>query len=234
MTWRRLLAGPLSAFVPEEVRDRLVRTVGIDPPLWSFLVGCLQLLVGALLLVDDFMRVIPDLVALHAGTYLDQADPAKFGVDERQTLFWSGSFSWLTWVIRPKVLLLGSFALWGLVRLTAFGVTREAVAEPVVWIGYRLWELGLLRPARAAERTVRFGPDRSDRIERPSPESLKVFAARPKLEWNDAVTIEHEERFYRLKSLAETPGKPYWWYVYELVEEDPAAVIRRLVRYQGA
>lgn len=232
MSWWRLLAGPASALFPEEVRDRLVRTVGVDPPLWSFFLGCVQLLVGGLLLVDDFMRVVPDLVSAHTGAFLDEADPGKFGVDERQTLLWSGSFSWLVWVARPKVLLLGSWAIWGLVRLTAFGVTREAVAEPAFWAGYWLWKLGFVGPARAAEHVVRFGPDRPDRVEHPSPETLRVLAARPKTDWGEAVTLEYRKRFYRLAKMEETPGTPYWSYVYDFEEMGSAELIRRLVRYE--
>ena len=234
MRWRELLAGPASALVPEEARERLVRTVGVDPPLWSFLFGVIQLLAGTLLMVDDFMRVMPEIVAGHAGAYLDSVDPNAFGFDERRTLFWSGSFSWLTWVIRPKILLLASFSVWGLVRLTAFGVTREAVAEPLVWIGWQLWDRAVVRPGRAAERFARFGPDRPDRIERSEEGRLLVLSARPKPDWNDAVTIEHEDRFYRLKSVGELVGTPWWWYAHELEEEDPTAVIRRLVRYVPA
>ncbi|MDX1631431.1 MAG: hypothetical protein R3234_06200 [Thermoanaerobaculia bacterium] len=233
MSWKLLFGGLLSALVPEEPRARIVRTVGVDPPFWSFVLGVVQLLIPTLLLVDDFLTVMPELVSAHTGAFLDRVSPAEFGKREiREAFYLGGSFSWLHWILRPKVMVLASFPLWGLVRLAAFATTREAVAEPVVWIGFRLWDLMVKRPARSVNRRVRFGADRPDRLEPISDDRLEVWTARVKTDWNEAVTIEHDGRFYRMAGLEERRYGSHWWYVYELREESPAAVIRRLVRYE--
>ena len=101
-----LLAGLLSALVPEEVRRDLVSRHGVDPPGWSCLVGVVEVCGGALWLVDDFLVRIRGLVDQQADLVLAHADRVG-GLDANAALAvgWSGAYAWFLWAIRPFTLL---------------------------------------------------------------------------------------------------------------------------------
>ena len=227
-----ILAGLLSALVPGDVRDRLARRYDVDPPGWSCLVGAVELFGGALWLVDDFLVRIRGLVDRQADVVIDHVERSGMDADTALAVGWSGAYAWVVWLTSPVTLLVAISTLTGLVRLVAFSLTREAVAEPLVWLGWRLWEAFAVRPARAAAELRRFGPPRPDRLVTLPDGTLVVLAARPRPEWNELIDIEVRERFYRLAYVEERLDGRYHWHAHVLEELPESAVLRGLVRYE--
>jgi hypothetical protein len=227
-----LFAGPLSALVPEELRRDLVSRYGVDPPAWSCLIGFLELFGGTLWLVDDFLVRIRGLVDAQADAVLAHVE--RSGLDSATALAvgWSGAYSWFLWLTRPLTLLAILLTVTGMVRLLAFAVTREAVAEPLVWLGWRAWRTFAVAPARAAVEAHRFGPPRPDRLLSQADGTLVVLCARRRSEWNELMAIEVEGRFYRLAGVEEHQEGGYRWHAHVLEELPDSAVLRGLVRYE--
>ncbi|HBL25756.1 MAG TPA: hypothetical protein DD490_02860 [Acidobacteria bacterium] len=58
-----------------------------------------------------------------------------------------------------------------------------------------------------------------------------VLSNRPKTDWNERITLEIGERFYRLRRVEERQDGSWWAYAH-LLEEAPAnQVIRYLILY---
>ena len=224
-----LLAGALSALLPAEPRAAVVRRWAVDPPFWSGLLGVVEALGGGLWLVDDYLHKVRKLV----DQGVDAALGAGFERHPTDTLavMWSGSFAWLRWLTSPLTMFLVMAIVTGAVRLVSFGINREAVGEPLVWLGWRLWR-GVRRSGLAAEHKVRFGPSRPDRVLPTDDGGLLVLTSEPRPEWNDLVTIGVGERCFRLDEVGEGREAGLLWHSYRLREEDPTAVIRALVLYQ--
>jgi hypothetical protein len=226
--------GFLSAVLPEELRRVVVGREGTDVAAWSALLGLLELFAGGLLLIDNYLRNIGRLVDQHTGAFLDAASPRTLDdFDAKLALYWSGSFSWAVWLATPTTWLLVMFPLVGLVRLTAFATTREPIPEPLVWLAWQGWRRLVATPGSAARRRLRYGSaTRPDRLRWQPDGSLLVLTARPRPEWNELVTIQLGERFYRLVGRSEREEDGWRWHVHRLREEDPSAVIRALLRYE--
>ena len=230
----RLLAGPLAALLPEEPRERLALRHGVDAAAWSALVGVLELFGAGLALVGDFVTQIPRLVDDHTAAFLENTpDPMLRDSANAQALTLSGFWSWLVWLSQPTVLLLFLVTLTGIVRLTAFAVTREAVSEPLVWLGWHAWRVLVRQPAAAAREQADYGPaKRPDRV-LPQPDGgLLVLTSRLRPEWNELVTIQVGERFFRVEDVHERQEGPWRWHAYRLREEHPGVVIRALLLYE--
>lgn len=229
----RSLVGLASALVPEDMRQKLVRSWGVDPPSWSFLLGLAQFFVGGLLLLGDGLSYFADEGAGHQLALVDGTTPREMANPERKlVMMWSGAFTWVTWIADPMTWFLAHIPLTGLVRLTAFGVTREAVAEPLVFLGWIVFRQLVAKPTAAAGRAARYGPLRPDRLLAEDGSDLVVLSCRPQAGWNELVTIEHDGLFYRLLSEEERRIDGWWWHCYRLRESDPTEVIRSLVRYE--
>jgi hypothetical protein len=224
-----LLAGVFAALLPTEPREGMARRFGVDPPFWSGLLGVVEALGGGLWLVGDYLRRVRGLV----GQGVDAALAAGFEEHPTDTLavMWSGSFAWLRWLTSPLVLFVVLAAITGAVRLVSFGLNREAVGEPLVWLGWRVWR-GLRRSGLAAEHAVRFGPARPDRVLPTDDGGLLVLTSAPRPQWHELVTIQVEDRFYRLAEVGERRDGGQLWHSYRLREEDPSAVIRALLLYE--
>ena len=223
------LAGFVSALLPTAPREAVARRYGVDPPFWSGILGVLEALGGGLWLVDDYLRRVRAFV----DQGVDAALAAGFEDHPADTLavMWSGSFAWLRWLTSPLTMLLVLAAITGAVRLVSFGINREAVGEPLVWLGWRLWR-GVRRSGLAAEHKVRFGPVRPDRVLSTDDGGLLVLTSEPRPEWNELVTIGVGERFFRLAELGERREAGLLWHSYRLREEDPTEVIRALLLYE--
>ena len=224
-----LLAGVLSALLPTAPREAMARRFGVDPPFWSGVLGVVEALGGGLWLVGDYLRRVRGLV----DQGVDAAFAAGFEEHPADTLavMWSGSFAWLRWLTSPLVLFVLLSAITGAVRLVSFGLNREAVGEPLVWLGWRAWR-GVRRSGLAAEHAVRFGPARPDRVLPTDDGGLIVLTSAPRPEWNELVTIEVDDRFFRLAEVGEHRDGGLLWHSYRWREEDPSAVIRALVLYE--
>ncbi|HEV8239578.1 MAG TPA: hypothetical protein VGS57_09435 [Thermoanaerobaculia bacterium] len=225
-----LLAGLVAAILPTEPREAMARRYGVDPPFWSGMLGVVEALGGGLWLVDNYLHRVRALV--------DQGVDAAFaaGFEEHPTdtlaVMWSGSFAWLRWLTSPLVLFMTLAMITGAVRMMSFGLNREAVGEPLVWLGWRVWR-GVRRSGLAAEHAVRFGPARADRVLPTNDGGLLVLTSAPRPEWNEMVTIEVGDRFFRLAEVDQRREDGQLWHGYRLREEDPTAVIRALLRYEA-
>ena len=60
---------------------------------------------------------------------------------------------------------------------------------------------------------------------------LVVLSCEPKPDWNERVTIEIDERFYRLRRVEERQDGTWWAYAHLLHEAPENEVIRALIRY---
>ena len=223
-----LLAGVLSALLPREPREAVVRRYGVEPAFWSLLLGFVEAFGGFFTLVDDYLRRIRGLI--DQGT--DAALPAlERGDVDPLAVMWGGAFAWVRWLTSPWTLFLVMVVLTGGARLVSFAITREAIGEPLVWLGWRLWR-GARAPAVSTQHRLRFGPPRPDRVLPTEDGGLLVLASEPRPEWNERVTIQVGERFFRLAEVGEHRAGGLLWHRYRLREEDPTAVIRALLLYE--
>jgi hypothetical protein len=226
-----VLHGLLSALLPEDLRRDALRHHGVAPAWWSFLVGIVEAFGGGLLLVDGYLRRLPPIVDAEAARFVTYAEHHAATHDQAQALTWSGAGAWLVWLLSPWTLLLVAAFLTGLTRLVAFATTREAIAEPAVWIGWQLWKAAR-RPVRVARHSARFGPPRADLVLAQPGGDLLVLTAAPRPEWNDLIAIEVGDRFYRLIDVGERLERGRRWHAHLLRELDGGAVLRGLVRYE--
>lgn len=220
-----------AALLPGPEREVLVRR-GAEPAGISFFLGLAELLGGALLLISNALATFQGMADRNADFVVNQMDPrllnsaaAKFAI------VGNGPILWFTWAAHPLTWLLASIPLVGLARLVAFAATRESVGEPLIWLPLRIFQ-GIGRLLRKSERRVRFGGQRPDKLLREG-DRLVILSSRPKPDWNDRVTIEVEERFYRLLKAEERQVGHAWAYAYVLAEAEPNEVIRGLVRWEG-
>jgi PAS domain-containing protein len=221
----------LAALLPAPERDGLIRR-GADPALWSLLLGLVQLFLGSALLVSNALDTFQGLADAVATYTVEEIDPRALNSPEnRYAVVGSGPIVWFTWVARPTTWLLASVPLVGIARLIAFAATRESVGEPVVWLGVRLFQAAG-RLLRGSQEKVRFGPERPDRVLRERDGGLVVLSRHPKPDWNERVTLEIGDRFYRLVRTEERMDGSWWTHAYVLQEADPSEVIRALIRYE--
>src|SRR5262249_17399058 len=143
-------------------RDAL-RRHGVDPAWWSFLVGLVEAFAGGLLLVDTYLRQLPRIVDVEATRFVAYTERHGVTGEQAQALTWSRAGPWLVWLPAPWTLLPVAASFTGPARIVAFAVTREAVAEPAVWVGWQLWKAAR-RPVRVAQHSARFGPPRPDLV----------------------------------------------------------------------
>lgn len=222
----------LAALLPASERDGLIRRHGAEPFVMSFLLGLVELFAGGRLLLSNALSSYQEMASAIGTHVVEHIDPRQLNSFEAKlAITESGTVIWLTWAIRPATWLLASVPLVGLARLAAFGISRDAVGEPLVWLALRLTQ-ALRRPLRALEIRRRFGPLRPDRMLRDRGGGLVVLSCRPKPDWNELVTVEVGERFYRLHRVEERRDRSWWAHAYLLNEADPNDVIRGLIRYE--
>ena len=222
----------LAALVPAAERDELIRRYDAEPFAWSAVLGILELYFGGKLLLANALAYIQaetDRLAAFVVAHLDSQPLDTF--EKSLAVTWGGSVVWLAWALQPMTWLLFSIPLVGIARLVAFGVSRDAVGEPLVWVVVRLAQ-GVRRLARSVQRRRRFGPLRPDRILRGRGSDLVVLSCRPKPDWNERITIEIGERFYRLQRVEERQFGNWWAYAHVLHEADPNEIFRGLIRYE--
>lgn len=221
------LLGLLAALLPAPERDDLVRR-GAEPLAWSVILGLVELFLGVLLLVSDALAYFQSL-ADAAAAQIVEMDPRKLAANPG--FGHVGAVIWLSWATEPFTWLLASVALTGMVRLVTFGVTREVVGEPIVWLAVRIVQ-AVQRRLQGSRDLLRFGPERPDKVIRSPGGGLVVLSCRPKPDWNDRITIEIEERFYRLRGLEERQDGTWWAYAHLLREAADNEIIRGLIRYE--
>jgi hypothetical protein len=227
---RNPLLDLFAALLPAQERSALVRR-GAEPLIWSVLLGLVEFFVGGSLIVSDAMAWFQPM-ADAAATRIMEMDPRELAASpENKAEGHVGAVIWLAWVLRPYTWLLASIPLVGIARLVAFGVTREVVGEPLVWAAVRIAQAAG-RLLHGSQDLLRFGPERPDRLLQEAESDLIILSARPKPEWNERVTIEIDDRFYRLRRMEERQDGTWWAYAYLLREAEPGEIIRALVRYR--
>jgi len=220
------LLGLIAALLPAQERDALVRR-GAEPLAWSVVLGLVELFLGIALLVSDSIAYFQPLADTAAARIMDMDPQELRGHPEVGHV---GAMIWLAWTLEPFTWLLASVAVVGVARLVAFGVSREVVGEPLVWLAVRTAQ-ALGRVLRGSRDRLRFGPERPDRILREPGGDLVVLSYVPKPDWNERVTIEIDERFYHLRRVEERQDGTWWAYAYLLKEAEPNEIIRALIRY---
>ena len=222
----------LAALVPAAERDELIRRYDAEPYVWSAVLGALELYLGGKLLLANALTYFQTETNRIATYVVNQMDPQQLAsFENRLAVSWSGAVVWLTWMLHPLTWLLFSIPLVGIARLVAFGVNHDAVGEPLVWLGVRTAQ-GVRRLFGNIERRRRFGPLRSDRVLREKGSDLIVLSYRPKPDWNERITIEIGERFYRLQRVEERQDGEWWAHAHLLQEADPNEIFRGLIRYE--
>lgn len=220
------LLGLLAALLPEAERDALVRR-GAEPLVWSVLLGLVEFFAGGSMLVADAIAYFQPLADQAAARILE-LDPQQ--IRANPSVGHVGAVIWLAWLSEPFTWLLASMALTGVARLVSFGVTRDVFGEPLVWLAVRIGQAAG-RFLRGSRDKLRFGPERPDRLMREPGGSLVVLSYEPKPDWNERVTIEIDERFYRLRRVEERQDGTWWAYAHLLDEAPPNEIIRALTRY---
>jgi hypothetical protein len=217
----------VAALLPAPERDALVRR-GAEPLAWSAVLGLVELFTGGALLVADAMAYFQPM-ADAAAAQIVEMDPRKLA--GHPEIGHVGAVIWLAWVLSPYTWLLSSVALVGVVRLTSFGVNREVAGEPLVWLGVRIAQAVRLL-LQVSRDLLRFGPARPDRMIRDPGGDLVVLSCRPKPDWNERITLEIDERFYRLRRVEERQNGTWWAYAHLLRATGDDEIIRGgLIRY---
>src|SRR6185295_11622488 len=207
---RNPLLDILAALLPAQEREELIRRYDAEPYMWSAGLGLLELYFGGKLLLANALSYFQTETDRIASYVVNQMDPRQLGsFEDRLAITWGGSVVWLSWAFHPLTWLLFSIPLVGIARLVAFGVSRDAVGEPLVWLGVRATQ-ALRRLFGKIERRRRFGPPRPDRLLRGKGSDLIVLSCRPKPDWNERITIEIGERFYRLQRVEERRDGAWW------------------------
>lgn len=222
----------LALVLPDPERRRFALATSLDVPFWSFLIGLVEFIFGAVYMVHDALSTIARITA---ETMALAAQDPNFGntFEERLALNWSGALNVLLWLAMPFTWFLISIPLVGMMRLVSFATAREASGELLVWAPLRIAQL-LRGQQQTVAKRQRFGPPRPDRFVTEPGADLVLLTARPQEEWNEAVTIEIDGRFYKMVSVEERrpPGERWDVYAYKLNEEPENALIRRLVGYR--
>jgi hypothetical protein len=222
----------LAALVPAAERDELIRRHDAEPVAWSVILGILEFYLGGRLLLTNAIAYFQTTTNVIAAQVVEHMDPRLLdSFENRVAIFWSGSLVWLAWALRPLTWLLASIPLVGLLRLAAFGINQDAVGEPLVWAGLRAAQ-AVRRGIGHIQRRRRFGPLRPDRMLRGRDGALVVLSCRPKPDWNERITIEIDERFYRLQRVEERRDGAWWVHAHLLREAHPNEIFRGLIRYE--
>jgi hypothetical protein len=219
------LSGLLAALTPQPWRDRLAAERGIDVPRFSLALGLLQLVAGVLLFLSGGISYVRGGALVTSFALLENWSDTLSTTDFQG----GGLVNWIAWFLHPIAWLTGFVALTGLVRCVAFVATRETVAEPVVWLGLRLYET-TRRRRRTADRLRTLGPLRPDRIVEEDAGQRVLLTCRERPEIREGVTVEIDGRFYALDGIEERPDGEWTILAYRLREQGEGAVIRKLLR----
>jgi len=227
------LASLIGALLPDPERSAFTRRWGGRPAPASMLLGIVEFVGGVHLVYESAMGYLAAVSAEMAAEYLRQAEQRSIGAAETLGLTWGGAVVWVTWLLQPTSWLLLSIPAVGLARSSAYLTVGEAFGEPLAWAALRFVETLRRLRDRAAERALFGSAESPDEIETDEDGALLVHTARPRPEWNDAVTIEIAERFYRMTRHEQVERAGGRRHRYRLVEAPEHEVIRRLVRYEA-
>ncbi len=225
----RLLIAFWSALLPAVERERLRRRLPYEVPTvpasWALALAQLSLIpVWAI----QGIAYLTDVARIEAAGALDSG-AAVTTRDLQLASVVLGPFAYL---FSPLGLLLEYAIVTGAFRLAGVVASGRPVGDPLV-SGFA-W---LMRAARSEQverqRLRELGPERPDRIIEHEGEGLLVLCSREKAEWDERVTIQFGERFYRLAHREERPDGKWTGIAYVLRPTQPGDVIRGLVHLEG-
>ena len=204
---RFFFVGLLCLILPESHREGLVWEYDINLPLWSFLLGIAELLVGMLLLMDQGFGYAREIGSAPAG--------------------------WLSFYLTPTAWFLAIVTITGVVRMASYLSNRQAVGEPWAWAAVRAYE-AISGHSHRRRETREFAPphlpDRAFIDEgRDEGRRLVIISPRRKADWDELVTIQVGERFYQLVDVQERQQGPWKVVAHLLTEIGEDEPIRRLV-----
>ena len=182
--------------LPPPWRDRIARREGVHAGGWSGTIGLVQLCVGGGLFGTGYLMFVGGYGSKHQMVLLENWSP---GLDSGD-LHFAGIFGLFAWLMHPVAWVTGYIAITGVVRIVSFLAVKEPVSEPLLALG--IWITGLVSSAfRRKRRLLLLGEERPDRLVH-DPEGLDcdllVVSCRDKPAWNGRVTIEVDNRYYRL------------------------------------
>ena len=200
---RTFFVGLLCLILPESHREGLVREYGINAPLWSFLLGLVEMPVGFLLYFNQSMGYM-----------------SRSGLD---------AIGWVNYHLTPPAWFFVSIALTGLVRMAAYLSIGEAVGELWAWAAIRAYEQ--IRAHRRRRRETReFAPVHlPDRAILEEDGRLVIISSRKKEDWDELVTIKVGDRFFQLVGVEERRHGSWKVIAHILEEMGPNEPIRRLL-----
>ena len=219
------LRGLWTALLPSPERREHAREHGLDAPRWSAGFGFVQGGVGVFLFVAGGIAFFRGVSGDLSQVLLENWQPGLDSTHFRAT----GLVGWLAWLVWPGSWPWSYLAVVGLARVISFAITREAMGEPVLIPVLRVVQR-FAGQRRARRRAAAFGPPRRDRIV-PEGAGLVVLSAGDKPGWEPGVTVELEDRYYRLEAVEERIDGAWRCMAYLLVEAGGVSVIRKLFRY---
>jgi hypothetical protein len=200
---KTFLASVLCLVLPEPQREPLVRKHGINAPLWSFLLGIAEFLIGLL---------------LSTAQGLDYA--GQSGLQ---------SLGWLGYYLTPTAWFFTIVMITGVVRMAAYLSNKAAVGEPWVWAAIRGSEWARGRSVQRRERREFAPAHLPDRATVEADGRVVIISPRRKDDWDELVTIKVGDRFFRLVGVEERQHGS-WKVVAHILEEiDENEPIRRLL-----
>jgi hypothetical protein len=216
----------LLALLPSPERERLARRTGLDAPLCSFLFGAVQGTVGLGLYLWAGIAFIR---ASSTGVSMLMLENWWPGLTNTH-ISAGGVVSWLVWLIHPISWPFSYLALVGLLRVSAFVITREAVGEPVVLVALRAVQ-ALRRHRDERKELEPFGPPRADRLRRLG-EGWEVVTCRPKPDWDEVATVEIDGEHFEIAEIRRCEDGQWVSLVYRLEPMHEQKIVRRLVRFE--
>ncbi len=223
----RLLIACWSALLPvverERLRQRLSYEVPTVPASWALALAQVGLIP---------VWAIQGIVYLSSVERIEAAAALDSGAAVTDLQLASVVLGPFAYIFSPLGLLLEYAIITGAFRLAGVVASGRPVGDPLV-SGFA-W---LMRAARSEQierqRLRELGPERPDRIIEHEGEGLLVLCSREKAEWDERVTIQFGERFYRLAHREEQPYGKWTAIAYVLRPTQPGEVIRGLVRLEG-
>jgi len=226
---RRVLLGLWSALLPASERERLEARLEYDVPTvpasWALAVVQLSLIPVWALTGVSYAR---EVAGIEAEIILATAVPPLFV----EAMGASIALGPLAFLFSAQGLLLEYVILTGVVRVAGLVASDRPTGDPLVTL------LAWLRRSASGEirrqrRLRALGPWRPDRII-PDGRGLVVLSSRDKPDWDERVTIEHGDAFYRLVRQEDRPHGRWTDAAYVLRRREPGELIRSLVVLEEA
>ena len=223
---RCIVLGFVAALVPSPQNERLGKVWNVDVAPYSMAIGLVEAAVGGLgFLFGGIAAMTGDVETLNM-FLLHNWFPGMTTTHFQG----AGLIALFFWVTHPMAWFLALLGMTGIVRIFTFVATRGAVGEPVVWLVMRI-VAALGRSRGRASRKRELGPMRGDRLIYGKEADLVIFACRERQEWNDAMTLAINDRYFRLLDLEDRLEGAYHVLVYRFTELGEHEVIRRPVGY---